>query len=298
MSQSSNTRKESSPSAKRRLDFDGTTTSSKNSRKNNNDHDRPPQPLPSEGNEGGQQQQQLLVTPPINQFSLSNQITTISSHIVVNESTPRKRQKNNKNSKQVDSYFSPVSRQPFHSTTAVSSVVVDDDDDVVPGVVVAVVTPEKVVDPSSPAKDYKKKNAVKYIFNDDTDMKEAATEYVPTYIHKNLDYQRRGQASLSVTVQTIFQLVEEYYVIPNDFETNPFYGPLSGTCYEERVINAYNRGMLRSKRWEENTTTTTTDTTAATTTTTTTTTGIIDGIHICSHCAVIGHMRDDCPELI
>lgn len=106
------------------------------------------------------------------------------------------------------------------------------------------------------------------------EKKDDEEAYVPTYIHKNLNYQCRGQATLSENLEKTFQLVEEHYVIPWDFETNiRQYGPLSGTCFEERVVNAYNMGDLLPRRQETQ-------------------------VLICSTCAITGHKRVDCPELI
>jgi hypothetical protein len=231
MPRSSDTHQESSTSAKRRLDFDGT------SRRNNDDNNFAPS---NPAKDHVQQLQQQI-----------------------DESTPQKKKKTSR----VDSYFSPTSRLPSTVSAAAA-------------VPVVVVTPEKV-EATSPANDYhqkKTKKAKKIVFNDDDDDDDYDEEaaYVPTYIHKNLDYQRRGHASLSPNVQKTFQLVEKHYVIPKDFETNNIYGPLSGTCFEERAIGAYHEGMLQSKGPRDNNV----------------------GVEICSHCAVTGHTRDDCPELI
>ena len=97
--------------------------------------------------------------------------------------------------------------------------------------------------------------------------------YIPTYIHKNLGYQRKGEASLSPTRIQAFELLERYFIIPFDFEQNHRYGPLSGTCFEERVISAYNLSLLKPKDERVETI-------------------------ICSQCATLGHKRNDCPDLI
>lgn len=94
--------------------------------------------------------------------------------------------------------------------------------------------------------------------------------FVPIYIHKNLNYQRKGQASLNPKRQRVFDLVKDHCVIPDDFETNRRYGPLSGTCFEERAIDAYEKRLLK-------------------------TTSIVE---ICTYCAKVGHEQDECPDLV
>jgi hypothetical protein len=102
----------------------------------------------------------------------------------------------------------------------------------------------------------------------------AVSEYVPKYIHKNVDYRRKGEAKLSPSTLQVFQLVEEHFDIPKDIEQNRSYGPLSGTSYEERVIRTYTLGKLTAK-----------DSADA-------------DIAICTSCATVGHRRDDCPDLL
>ena len=108
----------------------------------------------------------------------------------------------------------------------------------------------------------------------DSIEKTDSQQYVPIYIHKNLNYKRRGQAFLDKTLKCAFDLVEKNYVIPSDFENDRSYGPLSGTCFEERVVNAYDRGLLLPNVSSD------------------------CGILICINCAKIGHQQDDCPDLI
>lgn len=103
---------------------------------------------------------------------------------------------------------------------------------------------------------------------------EEEKEYVPTYIHKNLSYHRRGKASLDSKTKKTFELIENYFTIPKDFEQSRRFGSLSGTCYEQRVIQAYALSLLKP----------TIDDNA--------------GLEICSECATIGHKRFDCPTLI
>jgi hypothetical protein len=99
------------------------------------------------------------------------------------------------------------------------------------------------------------------------------SRYVPKYIHKNLDYKTRGEKDLPATTLQVYRLVREHYRIPEDFEQRRTFGPLSGTSYEERVVQAYAVGKLASKK---------------------------DGapVKICTCCAALGHKREDCPTLI
>mmetsp|Transcript_11553 Transcript_11553/g.26742 ORF Transcript_11553/g.26742 Transcript_11553/m.26742 type:complete len:167 (+) Transcript_11553:35-535(+) len=98
--------------------------------------------------------------------------------------------------------------------------------------------------------------------------------YVPTYIYKNVSYTRRGIAEgLPASTLRTFALVEKHFVIPKHFEQNRAYGPLSGTSFEERVISAYHVGFLEPKNHDAE-------------------------VEICSACAMTGHRREDCSQLI
>ena len=129
----------------------------------------------------------------------------------------------------------------------------------------AVVTPEKEDEIATPVKR-------KIPFR--REEKKADEAHVPIYIHKNVNYQRRGDASIDEKLKKTFELVESHFFIPEDFERNRSFGPLSGTCFEERAIRAYNLSLLEPKN----------DADAE--------------LEICSHCAVLGHRRSDCPDLI
>jgi len=107
---------------------------------------------------------------------------------------------------------------------------------------------------------------------DEDEKKEG--EYVPTYIHKNLSYHRRGKATLDVKTLKAYDLVTRFFKVPENFEQDRRFGPLAGTCFEERIIQAYNLGMLEPIE-EKNA-----------------------GIELCSECASEGHKSVDCPQLI
>jgi len=98
-------------------------------------------------------------------------------------------------------------------------------------------------------------------------------EYVPTYIHKNVEYQRKGETKDEMQVAA-FKLVEKHFDIPDDFENNRKYGPLSGVSFEERAISAYSLGLLEPKTEDS------------------------ANVKICSACAQEGHKRSACPQLL
>ena len=99
------------------------------------------------------------------------------------------------------------------------------------------------------------------------------SQYIPSYIHKNLEYRRGGSAHLSAATLEVFRLITQHYVIPADFEQSRKYGPLSGTCYEERVVQAYSLGKLAPVDGSEK-------------------------LVICTVCATKGHRRSSCPTLV
>lgn len=99
-------------------------------------------------------------------------------------------------------------------------------------------------------------------------------ENVPTYLHKNVEYLRKGQADLSEKTLKIFHWIEKHFEIPEGFENNRAFGPLSGVCFEERAIAAYTNHLLTRREDAD------------------------AGAEICTCCASDGHKRDDCPTLI
>ncbi|KAL3925698.1 MAG: hypothetical protein SGILL_000230 [Bacillariaceae sp.] len=219
--------KASKPSAKRRLDFDGSNSGNNSSNNSTGIHKV--------------EDDDIIIEDHKDDVEVSS---STPSNV---KSTPVKKKR------RMESYFSPVAASQKNQSAS------------------AVVTPEKLdTKPSVVKKDKVKKAKA---------AEDDHHAYVPVYIHKNLNYQRSEQASIPEELKQSFALVEEYFEIPRDFESNTSYGPLSGTCFEERVVEAYNHGLLKSKDWETNND---------------------DGtiVKICSHCATTGHKREDCPELI
>ena len=113
-------------------------------------------------------------------------------------------------------------------------------------------------------------------------------EYIPEYIHKNVDYIRKGNVlKLSPIQSRVLQWIHDNFDVPNDFEQNRKYGPLSGSSYPDRVITAYRLGSLeRIKRTDD-----------------------VDDDNddkigsskhsvICTVCADLGHIADACPTLL
>jgi len=100
-------------------------------------------------------------------------------------------------------------------------------------------------------------------------------DYSPSYVHKNVEYTTEGSSKVSETTRQVFAWIVDRYEIPRDLEQKRKYGPLSGSCYEDRVIQQYTLGKL--KRLEE---------------------APDEENKICSECAEVGHRRDECPTLV
>jgi hypothetical protein len=134
-------------------------------------------------------------------------------------------------------------------------------------------------DPSfqSPAPKLAKKSRVAAVTPEDEEQAEIRklSKHVPKYLHKNVEYSRKGEAKISAPTIKAFKWICERYVIPNDFEQKREYGPLSGTTYEERVIDAYSVDKLERKESAPD-----------------------EETRVCTVCADVGHKRDDCPTLI
>ncbi|GKY96177.1 hypothetical protein MPSEU_000577500 [Mayamaea pseudoterrestris] len=110
----------------------------------------------------------------------------------------------------------------------------------------------------------------------------AISKYVPKYIHANVSYKTKGTSKLDLNTIKVYEWIEDHYEIPVDLEQRRSCGPLSGSSYEERVIQQYELGKLKIKDIKEE----------------------IDYAKeeqhavICTCCAETGHKRNDCPSLI
>ena len=153
-------------------------------------------------------------------------------------------------------YFSPTKATPSASTSAL-----------------VVVTPDKTA--ATKHHPHKKQKQTRH---DEPEEPPKQVLHVPYAIHKKVQYQQRGCATLSDTTVDVFQFVTAHYTIPSDLERNILqYGPLSGTCYEVRVLEAYERNLLVPKLSDNNTNGTTS---------------------ICTNCGTLDHVIDNCPQLL
>lgn len=124
---------------------------------------------------------------------------------------------------------------------------------------------------STPARATKKSTTAVVTPADEKNKKKDIVQYVPKYIHKNVEYSRQGNAKLSDTTQSAFAWIQQHVNLPKDLEQNRIYGPLSGSSYEERTVRAYRLGLIQSSD---------------------------DGVQFCTACATVGHLDDDCPTLL
>jgi hypothetical protein len=108
-------------------------------------------------------------------------------------------------------------------------------------------------------------------FQEKLRTKRASSAHVPTYLHKNVGYVREGEADLDPITQKVFDLVDRHYIIPEGFENNRKFGPISGVSFEQRVISCYCNNLLDPKGGQ---------------------------VEICTQCAKQDHKRDDCPTLV
>ena len=153
-------------------------------------------------------------------------------------------------------YFSPTKATPSASTSTL-----------------VVVTPDKTA--ATKHRPHKKQKQTRH---DEPEEPPKQVLHVPYAIHKKVQYQQRGCATLSDTTVDVFQFVAAHYTIPSDLERNILqYGPLSGTCYEVRVLEAYERNLLVPKLSDNNTNGTTS---------------------ICTNCGTLDHVIDNCPQLL
>ncbi len=100
----------------------------------------------------------------------------------------------------------------------------------------------------------------------------------PERTYSNIDYRHRGEIPLDEPTTKAYRFVRNHFLVPKDIESDPKFGPHSGTCFEERVIRAYSLGMLTPKRRGGR--------------------GDNAGLLVCTYCGEEGHKRDGCLELV
>ena len=106
--------------------------------------------------------------------------------------------------------------------------------------------------------------------------KKKAKLYEPGYIHSSLGYHHRGELSLDHGTLNAYRFIRNHFLIPRDIETDPKFGPYSGSCFEERVIRAYSLGQLEPKEPKSGESL----------------------LSVCTYCGDEGHKRDDCLDLL
>eukprot|EP00584_Thalassiosira_punctigera_P017380 CAMPEP_0172548394 /NCGR_PEP_ID=MMETSP1067-20121228/17698_1 /TAXON_ID=265564 ORGANISM="Thalassiosira punctigera, Strain Tpunct2005C2" /NCGR_SAMPLE_ID=MMETSP1067 /ASSEMBLY_ACC=CAM_ASM_000444 /LENGTH=234 /DNA_ID=CAMNT_0013335601 /DNA_START=46 /DNA_END=747 /DNA_ORIENTATION=+ len=89
-----------------------------------------------------------------------------------------------------------------------------------------------------------------YHSDSDSRSKNAAKKrerYEPGHIHSTLAYRHRGELQLNQGTLKAYRFIRKHFLIPRDIEADPRFGPHSGSCFEERVVRAYNLGQLEPK---------------------------------------------------
>lgn len=101
-------------------------------------------------------------------------------------------------------------------------------------------------------------------------------QYEPGHIHSTLGYSHRGELPLDQGTLKAYRFVRNHFLVPRDIEADPKFGPHSGSCFEERVVRAYNLGQLERKESGR----------------------ARQSLLVCSYCGGEGHKKDSCQELI
>ncbi|CAB1103594.1 unnamed protein product [Ectocarpus sp. CCAP 1310/34] len=101
-----------------------------------------------------------------------------------------------------------------------------------------------------------------------------SNSHVQEAIHKEVQYSREGNSKGNVPANTlaVFRFVKEAFVIPNNFEKDHKFGPLSGVSHELRVVSAFMAGQLEARTEEAK-----------------------GGVKMCLECGAKGHFPRHCP---
>ena len=103
-----------------------------------------------------------------------------------------------------------------------------------------------------------------------TEIVEEVEEEYQSVIRKNVGYKKRA---LTRGQKLTVEFVKKYFVIPENFDKDKRFGPLSGSSPELRIVSAYAEGALKLKK------------------------GVKNLRMICYVCGTIGHDAMDCDQL-
>ena len=111
-----------------------------------------------------------------------------------------------------------------------------------------------------------------------------ADDGVQAFIHLEVNYQRRRDDREHLTAHQVstLEFVESHFRVPEDIESTKF-GPLSGDCFEERVLVAYAWNLLAPLGGKKG------GKTAAAAAT-------FEDLKMCDRCGEAGHVRLDCQQ--
>lgn len=80
------------------------------------------------------------------------------------------------------------------------------------------------------------------------EAQDSVSGFRPTAIFECVGYEAEGSRPLSAAMHSVVRFIRDVFVIPPDFESNSYkYGPLSGMCFEDRLVTAYTAGKLQPK---------------------------------------------------
>ena len=129
---------------------------------------------------------------------------------------------------------------------------------------------------SSADEDGDSSSSLYYHSADESSGKVKKKVYEPDHIHSSLDYHNRGELALDQAALNSYRFIRNHFLIPFGIETDPDFGPYSGSCFEERVIRAYSLGQLQPKQKAKNG----------------------DSLLVCTYCGDVGHKRVGCLKLL
>jgi hypothetical protein len=67
------------------------------------------------------------------------------------------------------------------------------------------------------------------------------------FLFRLLGYDRAGERTLAPNVLKVVAHIQRNFVVPDDFDRNLKFGPLSGMSTEERLISSYEHGLLEKR---------------------------------------------------